>query len=217
MFPWFSQRVLARCSDNSITHQDLLKQLSADRFVPYVTVLWWFGPALPCKCCIDHMLTCKKGVIEVMISMHNVAQACPQQTALPPPPLFPKLVHGRLLFHLAYIKVLCRGTSTRILLRHCSPKCTHCTKITLQKLFQAFAGQSRLHTVSKGSLCFMLPAALSLRQHQCASLHDTNLLKFCTTGIFQQCHATLHASVMWTSCHRISNIVQEAQKAGRGH
>ena len=33
VFPWFSQRVLARCSDNSITHHDLLKQLSADRCV----------------------------------------------------------------------------------------------------------------------------------------------------------------------------------------
>lgn len=31
VFPWFSQRVLARCSDNSITHHDLLKLLSADR------------------------------------------------------------------------------------------------------------------------------------------------------------------------------------------
>ena len=34
VFPWFSQRVLARCSDNSITHHDLLKLLSADRCVP---------------------------------------------------------------------------------------------------------------------------------------------------------------------------------------
>lgn len=34
VFPWFSQRVLARCSDNSITHHDLLKLLPADRYVP---------------------------------------------------------------------------------------------------------------------------------------------------------------------------------------
>lgn len=31
VFVWFSQRVLARCSDNSITHHDLIKQLAADR------------------------------------------------------------------------------------------------------------------------------------------------------------------------------------------
>lgn len=112
VFPWFSQRVLARCSDNSITHHDLLKQLSADRFVPYVPVLWWFGPALPCKYCIHHMLTRKKAVLEIMISMHNVAHSSSLSTEcfclLPPAP---QAVHSRLLFHLAYIKILCRSIS----------------------------------------------------------------------------------------------------------
>lgn len=31
VFPWFNSRVLARCSDNSITHHDVLRMLSADR------------------------------------------------------------------------------------------------------------------------------------------------------------------------------------------
>ena len=32
VFAWFTQRVLARCSDNSITHHDVLRLLSADRY-----------------------------------------------------------------------------------------------------------------------------------------------------------------------------------------
>ncbi|DBA77673.1 TPA: hypothetical protein ACH3X2_008375 [Trebouxia sp. C0005] len=33
VFSWFRERVLARCPDNSITHHDVLRQLSADRYI----------------------------------------------------------------------------------------------------------------------------------------------------------------------------------------
>ena len=40
VFSWFRERVLARCPDNSITHHDVLRQLSADRCIFCHMISW---------------------------------------------------------------------------------------------------------------------------------------------------------------------------------
>jgi len=53
VFSWFRERVLARCPDNSITHHNVLRQLSADRYIFCHMESWHHCSS---SCCLDKTL-----------------------------------------------------------------------------------------------------------------------------------------------------------------